>query len=201
MAGSLNKVQLIGNVGADPEIKNLNNGGSLANIRLATSESWRDKRSGERKEKTEWHTVVVFNEHLVELVDKYVSKGDKIYVEGQLQTRKWEDRDGNDRYSTEVVIPNFGGTITLLSSKNSDRDDDDRGGSRRGNSRSSGRDRDRDDDRGSSRRGGSRSNDRDNDRSRDDDSRSSRRDRSRERDTGSSEGNGGNEDFDDSIPF
>lgn len=114
MAGSLNKVMLIGNLGADPEIRRLPSGGSVANLRIATSETWRDKQSGERREKTEWHNVVIFNDNLVRVIEQYVKKGSKIYVEGQLQTRKYQDKSGQDRYSTEVVIQGFGGQLTLL---------------------------------------------------------------------------------------
>jgi single-strand DNA-binding protein len=114
MAGSINKVILIGNLGRDPEIKSLPSGGKLATLRLATSESWRDKNSGERKEKTEWHTVVIFNENIVKVAENYLRKGSTVYVEGQLQTRKWQDNNGADRYTTEVVLQNFGGTLTML---------------------------------------------------------------------------------------
>lgn len=115
MAGSLNKVILIGNLGADPEVRHINDR-KIANLRLATSESWTDKSSGERKEKTEWHSVVIYSEGLAKVVEQYCSKGSKIYVEGQLQTRKWQDKDGNDRYSTEVVLNQFNSTLLLLSS-------------------------------------------------------------------------------------
>lgn len=114
MAGSVNKVILIGNVGADPEIRRTQDGRPIANLRIATSESWRDRNSGERREKTEWHTVVVFNEGLCKIVEQYIKKGAKLYIEGQLQTRKWQDQNGNDRYSTEVVLQGFGGTLTML---------------------------------------------------------------------------------------
>ena len=114
MAGSVNKVILIGNVGADPEIRRTQDGRPIANLRIATSETWRDKNSGERKEKTEWHTVVVFNEGLCKVVEQYVKKGAKLYIEGALQTRKWQDQTGNDRYSTEVVLQGFGSTLTML---------------------------------------------------------------------------------------
>ena len=107
---SLNKVSLIGNLGADPEVKSFNNGGRIANLRIATSESWKDKQTGERKEETEWHSVSVQNDGLVGVVERFLRKGSKIYVEGKLQTRKWQDRDGNDRYSTEVVV-GFDGRI------------------------------------------------------------------------------------------
>ncbi len=104
MAGSVNKVILVGNLGRDPEIRTMQNGGRVCNLSLATSESWRDKQSGERREKTEWHRVVIFNENLLDVAEKYLHKGSKIYVEGQLQTRKWQDQSGQDRYTTEVVM-------------------------------------------------------------------------------------------------
>ncbi|MDB2438214.1 single-stranded DNA-binding protein [Hellea sp.] len=119
MAGSVNKVILIGNLGKDPEIRTFGNGGKVANFSVATSESWRDKQSGERKEKTEWTNVAIFNDGLVGIVEKYVKKGSKVYIEGKLQTRKWQDRDGNDRYTTEVVLQGYGGQLTLLDSRNS----------------------------------------------------------------------------------
>ena len=114
MAGSLNKVMLIGNLGADPEIRSFQNGGRVANLRIATSENWKDKNTGERKEKTEWHTVAIFSEGLVGVVERYVKKGSKVFVEGKLQTRKWQDQSGNDRYSTEIVIQGLGGSLTML---------------------------------------------------------------------------------------
>ena len=114
MAGSVNKVILIGNVGADPEIRRTQDGRPIANLRIATSEQWRDRNSGERKEKTEWHTVVVFNEGLCKVVEQYVKKGAKLYIEGALQTRKWQDNTGNDRYTTEVVLQGFNSTLTML---------------------------------------------------------------------------------------
>jgi single-strand DNA-binding protein len=114
MAGSVNKVILIGNVGADPEIRRTQDGRPIANLRIATSESWRDRTSGERKEKTEWHTVVVFNEGLCKVIEQYVKKGAKLYIEGALQTRKWQDQTGNDRYSTEIVLQGFNSTLTML---------------------------------------------------------------------------------------
>ncbi|MEP2736662.1 MAG: single-stranded DNA-binding protein [Erythrobacter sp.] len=114
MAGSLNKVMLIGNLGADPEIRSFQNGGRVANLRIATSENWKDKNTGERREKTEWHTVAIFSEGLVGVVERYVKKGSKVFIEGKLQTRKWQDQQGNDRYSTEVVIQGLGGTLTML---------------------------------------------------------------------------------------
>ena len=114
MAGSVNKVILVGNVGADPEIRRTQDGRPIANLRIATSETWRDRNSGERREKTEWHTVVVFNEGLCKVVEQYVKKGAKLYIEGQLQTRKWQDQQGQDRYSTEVVLQGFNSTLTML---------------------------------------------------------------------------------------
>lgn len=114
MAGSVNKVILIGNVGADPEIRRTQDGRPIANLRIATSESWRDRNTGERREKTEWHNVVVFSEGLCKVVEQYVKKGAKLYIEGQLQTRKWQDQNGNDRYTTEVVLQGFNSTLTML---------------------------------------------------------------------------------------
>ncbi|TIN76720.1 single-stranded DNA-binding protein [Mesorhizobium sp.] len=130
MAGSVNKVILVGNLGADPEIRRLNSGDPVVNIRIATSESWRDKNSGERKEKTEWHNIVIFNDNLAKVAEQYLKKGAKVYVEGQLQTRKWQDQSGNDRYTTEIVLQKFRGELQMLDTKNGgggDRDDD-RGG-------------------------------------------------------------------------
>jgi single-strand DNA-binding protein len=114
MAGSVNKVILIGNLGADPEIKRTQDGRPIANLRLATTDTWRDKNSGERKEKTEWHRVVIFNEGLCKVAEQYLKKGAKVYVEGQLQTRKWTDQSGVEKYSTEVVLQNFNSTLTML---------------------------------------------------------------------------------------
>jgi len=114
MAGSVNKVILVGNVGADPEIRRTQDGRPIANLRIATSETWRDRNSGERREKTEWHNVVVFNEGLCKVVEQYVKKGAKLYIEGALQTRKWQDQNGNDRYTTEVVLQGFNSTLTML---------------------------------------------------------------------------------------
>lgn len=114
MAGSVNKVILVGNLGKDPEIRRTQDGRPIANLRIATSESWRDKASGERKEKTEWHSVVIFSEPLCRVVEQYLKKGAKVYVEGQLQTRKWQGQDGQDRYSTEVVLQGFNGVLTML---------------------------------------------------------------------------------------
>jgi single-strand DNA-binding protein len=114
MAGSVNKVILVGNLGRDPEIRSTQDGTRVANLSLATSESWRDKASGERKERTEWHRVVIFNDKLVEIVEKYLKKGAKVYIEGALQTRKWTDNSGQERYSTEVVLQRYRGELTML---------------------------------------------------------------------------------------
>ena len=114
MAGSVNKVILVGNLGKDPEVRRMTSGEPVVNLSIATSESWRDKASGERKEKTEWHRVVIFNKNLAEIAEKYLKKGAKVYVEGQLQTRKWTDKDGAEKYSTEVVLQNFRGELTML---------------------------------------------------------------------------------------
>jgi single-strand DNA-binding protein len=119
MAGSVNKVILIGNLGADPEIRRTQDGRPIANLRLATSESWKDKNTGERKEKTEWHRVVIFNENLCKIAEQYLKKGSKVFIEGALQTRKWQDQSGQDRYSTEVVLQGFRGEMTLLDSRGS----------------------------------------------------------------------------------
>lgn len=116
MAGSVNKVILVGNLGADPEIRRLNSGEPVVNIRIATSESWRDKNSGERKEKTEWHSVVIFNDQLAKVAEQYLKKGMKVYVEGQLQTRKWE-KDGVERYTTEIVLQKFRGELQMLDAR------------------------------------------------------------------------------------
>lgn len=114
MAGSVNKVILVGNLGKDPESKAFQNGGKVVNLRVATSESWKDRQSGERKEKTEWHQVAIFDERLGDVAEKYLRKGSKVYLEGQIQTRKWQDQNGADRYTTEVVVPRFGGVLTML---------------------------------------------------------------------------------------
>lgn len=114
MAGSVNKVILIGNLGADPEIRRMPDGRPICNLRLATTENWRDKNSGERREKTEWHRVVIFSEPLCKVAEQYLRKGSKVYIEGALQTRKWEDQNGQERYSTEVVLQGFNGTMTML---------------------------------------------------------------------------------------
>ncbi|MEM6584524.1 MAG: single-stranded DNA-binding protein, partial [Pseudomonadota bacterium] len=117
MAGSLNKVMLIGNLGADPEIRSFQNGGRVANLRIATSENWKDRNTGERREKTEWHTVAIFSEGLVGVVERYVKKGSKVFIEGQLETRKWQDQSGQDRYSTEVVLRPYRSELTLLDAR------------------------------------------------------------------------------------
>ena len=114
MAGSVNKVILIGNLGRDPEVRNFPNGGQVANLRIATSETWRDRNSGERKERTEWHTVAIFSEPLVKIASQYLRKGSKVYIEGALETRKWQDQSGQERYSTEVVLRPFSGVLTML---------------------------------------------------------------------------------------
>lgn len=121
MAGSVNKVILIGNLGADPEIRRLNSGDAVANLRIATSESWRDRNSGERKERTEWHSVVIFNDNLVKVVEQYLKKGAKVYIEGQLQTRKWQDQQGNDRYTTEIVLQKYRGELQMLDGRSESR--------------------------------------------------------------------------------
>lgn len=114
MAGSVNKVILIGNLGRDPEVRSFQNGGKVCNLRIATSETWKDRNTGERKERTEWHSVAIFQEGLVRIAEQYLRKGSKVYIEGQLQTRKWQDQSGQDRYSTEVVLQGYGGTLTML---------------------------------------------------------------------------------------
>lgn len=114
MAGSVNKVILIGNLGRDPEVRSFPNGGKVCNLRIATSETWKDKNSGERREKTEWHSVAIFSEPLIRVAEQYLRKGSKIYVEGQLETRKWQDKDGQDRYSTEVALRPFRSELTML---------------------------------------------------------------------------------------
>lgn len=114
MVGSINKVILVGNLGAEPKVSNTQSGSKIVNLNIATSDSWKDKLSGERKEKTEWHRVVIFNAQLAEIAERYLKKGSKVYVEGQLQTRKWEDNTGQEKYTTEIVLQNFGGTLVLL---------------------------------------------------------------------------------------
>lgn len=129
MAGSVNKVILVGNLGRDPEVRSTQDGREIANITIATSESWKDKNTGERKEKTEWHRVVIFNENLVRVAKNYLKKGAKVYVEGALQTRKYTDKDGSEKYSTEVVLQGFGGTLTMLDGKREDGGSNDYGSS------------------------------------------------------------------------
>ncbi|WP_321829766.1 single-stranded DNA-binding protein [Thalassovita sp.] len=114
MAGSVNKVILLGHLGRDPEVRNFQNGGKVCNLRLATSESWKDRNTGERRERTEWHSVAIFQEGLVRVAEQYLRKGSKVYIEGKLQTRKWQDQNGQDRYTTEVVLQGFGGQLVLL---------------------------------------------------------------------------------------
>src|SRR4051812_2049374 len=123
MAGSVNKVILVGNLGKDPEIRRTQDGRPIANLSIATSETWRDKNTGERKEKTEWHRVVIFNEGLCKVAEQYLKKGSKVYLEGQLQTRKWQDKDGAEKFSTEIVLQGFGGTLVMLGDKPNDRAD------------------------------------------------------------------------------
>ena len=133
MAGSVNKVILVGNLGKDPEVRRLNSGDQVVNFSVATSETWRDKNSGERKERTEWHNVVIFNENLGKVAEQYCKKGTKVYIEGQLQTRKWQDQSGADRYTTEVVLQRFRGELQLLDSRGGGADREsfpDEGGSR-----------------------------------------------------------------------
>lgn len=117
MAGSVNKVILVGNLGRDPEIRSLQDGNKVANLSVATSETWRDRDSGERRERTEWHRVVIFNDRLADVAEKYLRKGSKVYLEGQLQTRKWTGQDGQDRYTTEVVLQRYRGELTMLDSR------------------------------------------------------------------------------------
>ena len=114
MAGSVNKVIIVGNLGADPEVKSFQNGGKVCNLRIATSESWKDKNTGEKQERTEWHSVAIFSEGLAGVAERFLRKGSKVYIEGQLRTRKWQDQSGNDRYSTEVVLQGPGSVLTML---------------------------------------------------------------------------------------
>jgi len=122
MAGSVNKVILVGNLGKDPEVRNTQSGSKIVSMTLATSESWNDRQSGERRERTEWHRVVIFNDRLGEVAERLLTKGRKVYIEGQLQTRKWTDQSGQERYTTEIVLPRFGGELTILDSKRNDED-------------------------------------------------------------------------------
>lgn len=134
MAGSVNKVILVGNLGADPESRSMNNGGEVVNLRVATSETWSDRQSGDRQERTEWHRVVIFNENLGRVAKQYLRKGSKVYIEGQIQTRKWTDQQGQERYSTEIVLQRFRGELVLLDRRDGAGGGDDWGGSQdRGN--------------------------------------------------------------------
>ena len=128
MAGSVNKVILVGNLGRDPEVRRSNDGNKIVNMSVATSETWNDRASGERKEKTEWHRVVIFDERLADVAEKYLKKGSKVYVEGQLQTRKWQGNDGQEKYTTEVVLSRFRGTLTMLDGRGGGGGGDDYGG-------------------------------------------------------------------------
>ncbi|AHM05408.1 Single-stranded DNA-binding protein [Roseibacterium elongatum DSM 19469] len=119
MAGSVNKVILIGNLGRDPEVRSFQNGGKVCNLRIATSETWKDRNTGERRERTEWHSVAIFNENLARLAEQYLRKGSKVYIEGKLETRKWQDQSGQDRYSTEVVLRPYAGELTFLDGRDS----------------------------------------------------------------------------------
>ena len=120
MSGTVNKVILVGNLGSDPEIRRMNSGDQVASLRIATSDTWRDRNTGERRERTEWHSVVIFNENLVKVVEQYLKKGAKVYIEGQLQTRKWQDQNGNDRYTTEIVLQKYRGELQMLDSRPDD---------------------------------------------------------------------------------
>ena len=130
MAGSVNKVILVGNLGRDPEVRTFQNGGKVCNLRLATSETWKDKQSGERRERTEWHSVVIFNEHVLNVAEQYLRKGSKVYIEGQLETRKATDQSGAERYFTEVVLRPYKGELTILDSRDNSADTSDRAASR-----------------------------------------------------------------------
>ena len=122
MAGSLNKVMIIGNLGNDPDVRAMQNGGKVCNLSIATSESWKDKNTGERREKTEWHRVVIFNEGLVRVCENYLKKGSKVFIEGALETRKWQDQNGNDKYTTEIVLKPYNGNLTMLDNRNDNHD-------------------------------------------------------------------------------
>jgi single-strand DNA-binding protein len=141
MAGSVNKVILVGNLGADPEVRQTQDGRPIVNLRVATTESWRDKGSGERRERTEWHRVVIFNENLARVAEQYLKKGSKVYIEGQLQTRKWQDQSGQDRYSTEVVLQQYRGELTMLDGRRDGASDEPRGGGDFGRSKALGGER------------------------------------------------------------
>lgn len=128
MAGSVNKVILVGNLGRDPEVRRLNSGEPVVNLRIATSETWKDKGSGERKERTEWHSVVIFNDNLARVAEQYLRKGSKVYIEGQLQTRKWQDQGGQEKYTTEIVLQRFRGELTILDGRGGGEGASDEGG-------------------------------------------------------------------------
>ena len=132
MAGSVNKVIIIGNLGRDPETRTFPSGGKVCNLRIATSETWNDRQSGERKERTEWHSVAIYNENLVKVAESYLKKGSKVYIEGQLETRKWQDKDGQDRYTTEIALRPYRGELTLLDSRGSSGGGGDYGGGQSG---------------------------------------------------------------------
>lgn len=139
MAGSVNKVIIVGHLGRDPEVRSFQNGGKIVNLRIATSEAWRDKQSGERKERTEWHSVAIFSEPLAKIAEQYLRKGSKVYIEGQLETRKWQDQSGQDRYTTEITLRPYRGELVLLDGQGGDRrGDDQQGGYGGGNSGSQG---------------------------------------------------------------
>ncbi|MBP1297007.1 MULTISPECIES: single-stranded DNA-binding protein [Bradyrhizobium] len=201
---SVNKVTLLGRLGKDPEIRRMQNGNEVANLSVATSERWKDKRDGEMKEKTEWHNVVVFNEHTIKFIDKNLAKGDQVYLEGKIQTRKWQDQSGADRYSTEIVVPQFAQSDAFQKIWERDgnggggnRDNDDRGNDRDGGGRSSSRDDRGRDDRGRDDRGSS-------SRNRDDDRGGRNDDRGGSRGGNSSRSSAparGNDNMDDDIPF
>ena len=138
MAGSVNKVILVGNLGADPDVRTLNDGSPVVNLSVATSESWKDKNSGERREKTEWHRVVIFNENLAKVAQSYLKKGSKVYIEGQLQTRKWTDQQGNDKYTTEIVLQRYRGELTMLDGRSGGGEGGGYGGQSQGGSQGGG---------------------------------------------------------------
>jgi len=141
MAGSVNQVTILGRLGSEPEVRNLPSGGKVVNLSVATSESWKDRNTGDRREKTEWHKVVIFSEGLVKIAEQYLHKGDQVYLQGQLQTRKWQNKEGQDQYTTEIILNNFASNMTLLGGKSD-------GGDRRSDDRGRGDDRGRNDDRG-----------------------------------------------------
>lgn len=172
MAGSVNKVIIVGNLGRDPEVRSFQNGGKVCNLTVATSENWRDKNTGERRERTEWHRVAIFSEGLVRVAEQYLRKGSKVYIEGQLETRKWQDQNGQDKYSTEVVLRGFNSTLTMLDGRSEGGGGGGGGGYDRGGDFGGGGDDRGGDDRGGSSSGG-----------------------------GGSQGGGFRNDLDDEIPF